>query len=55
MPTRSRLTPSFLPTCTEKYFFVPLQTLRNVRTPTPPSPREEGTSSTKNIIYYGKK
>lgn len=55
MPTSSRLTPCYLPTCTEKYFFVPLPTLKSVRTPTPPSPRVEGTSSTKYILYYGKK
>ena len=54
MPTSSRLTPCYLPICTEKYFFVPLPTLKSVFTPTPPRPREKATGTTKNIIYYGK-
>lgn len=55
MPTRSRPTPSYLPICTEKYFFVPLPTLMSVFTPTPQRPREKATGTTQNIIYYGKK
>ena len=41
-PTRSRLTPCLLPTCTEKYFFVPLPTFQSVPISAPHRPRVEG-------------
>ena len=42
----SRLTPSYLPICTEKYFFVPLRTLQSIPISVPHSPRVEGKGST---------
>lgn len=45
MPISSLLTPSYLPICTEKYFFVPLPTLRNVQCVPFPRPRVDGNGS----------
>lgn len=41
MPTCSLLAPSYLPICTEKYFFVPLPTFQSVPISVPQRPREE--------------
>ena len=51
----SLLPPCWLPVWCEKYFFVPLLTLKSVSTHQPQSPREEGNVKLKPIFYYGKK
>lgn len=42
----SRLTPRYLPTCTEKFFFVPLRTLKNA--PAFATPTAEGRGHKSN-------
>ena len=51
----SLLPPCLLPVWWEKYFFVPLPTLKSVPTHQPQRPRVEGNVKLKPIFNYGKK